>query len=398
MKKQKIEKIADIVMEYSLYGMLFFIPISIAAIEAMAGICFTAFIVKKIVNPDFSFLKNKIYLILLAFFIFNALSLFNSGPYLAKSLKALFFKWFEFLLIFMLAAEGLNNRIRLRNFIIVAVFSAGLISFDGIFQKISGTDFIRGNLLSATGFITASFKNQNSFSAYLIIATLLAISLFMVSHLKIAHKTALFILALLCGTCLLLTQSRGAMLGFFAGLILFSLLSGNYRIILVCLLVFSVALLVLPAYQKKVINTIFYHDSGDRLALIQTTWSMIKDRPFLGMGLGTYMDHFNKYSSMKDVTYYAHNSIMQMWAEAGIFTLLSFLTFLGLLFTKAIKAFKRNKDLAMLGILCGLSAFIIHGFFDNHLYALQLRALFWLMSGALMAMIRAPFIKIEGKE
>ena len=383
-------------MEYSLYGMIFFIPISIAAIEAMAGICFTAFIVKKIVNPDFSFLKNKIYLILLTFFIFNALSLFNSGPYLAKSLKALFFKWFEFMLIFMLAAEGLNNRIRLRNFIIVAVFSAGLISFDGIFQKIFGTDFIRGNLLSTTGFITASFKNQNSFSAYLIIATLLAISLSMVSRLKIAYKTALFILALLCGTCLLLTQSRGAMLGFFGGLVLFSLFTSNYRIILICLLVFSAALLVLPEFQKKIINTIFYHDSGDRVALIQTTWSMIKDRPFLGMGLGTYMDHFNEYSSMK-VTYYAHNSILQMWTEAGIFTLLSFLAFLGLLFTRALNTFKRNKDLVMLGIFCGLFGYIIHGFFDNHLYALQLRALFWLMSGALIAMIKTPFIKIEEK-
>ena len=84
--------------------------------------------------------------------------------------------------------------------------------------------------------------------------------------------------------------------------------------------------------------------------------------------------------------------------EAGIFTLLSFLVFVGMLFVRGVKAFNRNKDFVLLGVLCGLLAFMAHSLFDNHLYALQLRALFWFMSGVLLALIKTPFINKKKEE
>ena len=397
MTKQKIKDIADIVLEYALYGMLFFIPISIAAIEAMAGIAFTAFIVKKIIDPDFSFLKDHLYLVLLVFFFFNALSLMNSGPYLVKSLKALFFKWFEFMLIFMLASEGLNIRRRMRNMIIVAMFSVGLLSFDGIFQQLTGIDFIRKNLLSTTGYITAAFKNQNSYAPYLALMLLILLSLVSIPGLKIYRKAGLLVLIALSGTCLLLANCRGAWLGFLIGLLLYFILSRNYRISLIFFFIFMTAALLIPSVRVRIFNSLIYKGDGDRIALLRSTWAMIKDNPLLGKGLGTYMDYFPHYSTMK-VTYYAHNSLMQMWAEAGIFTLLSFLVFVGMLFVRGVKAFNRNKDFVLLGVLCGLLAFMAHSLFDNHLYALQLRALFWFMSGVLLALIKTPFINKKKEE
>ena len=100
--KLKILKLLDRAVEYSIYGMIFFIPISIAALGVFAGFTIMFFLIKKAVSLDFSSLKsNKIpALLLLFFFIFMAMSLINSGPLIKKSIWALLIKWgrFPFLL------------------------------------------------------------------------------------------------------------------------------------------------------------------------------------------------------------------------------------------------------------------------------------------------------------
>jgi O-antigen ligase len=389
MAKQNIENIVDITLEYSIYGLLFFIPISIAAIEAFFGIAFTAFLVKKILKPDFAFLKNGIYTVLLIFLLFNALSLFNSGNLLIKSLKALFFKWSEFVLMFMVVGESLNTKKRLRNALLVLLFSLTLISVDCIIQQLTGTDFIRKNLLNTTGFITASFKNQNSLSAYLNVGLILVMSMLFMPRIKNESKIPLFVLFLAALTCLFLTQCRGAWLGFFAGLLIFSVISENYTIFIVFIFIFAVTLALVPSLMSRIIKTFIPGGDADRFALARVAWSMIKEHPVLGRGLGTFMDHFHEYSMIKEA-HYAHNSFLQIWAEAGIFSLLSFLGFLGLFFAKAIKTFKKNKDFILLGITCGLFAFVTHAAFDNHFYALQLRTLFWSIAGILSALIKIP--------
>jgi len=110
---------------------------------------------------------------------------------------------------------------------------------------------------------------------------------------------------------------------------------------------------------------------------------MIKENPFLGKGLGTFMDYFPRYKSLN--TSYAHNCFLQIWAESGIFSILSFLSFLILLFRNSIKSFYNNRDYVILGFLGGAFGFLSHAFFENHLYSLQLSVLFWLWIAILSA-------------
>jgi len=47
-----------------------------------------------------------------------------------------------------------------------------------------------------------------------------------------------------------------------------------------------------------------------------------------------------------------------------------------------------NKNTALVvGLLAGISGFLVQSFFDNNLYALQLVVLFWFMMGLTMAVI-----------
>jgi len=51
--KLRILRFLDVAVEYSVYGLIFFIPISIAMISSFAGFVLTFFLLKKILSPVF---------------------------------------------------------------------------------------------------------------------------------------------------------------------------------------------------------------------------------------------------------------------------------------------------------------------------------------------------------
>ena len=141
-----------------------------------------------------------------------------------------------------------------------------------------------------------------------------------------------------------------------------------------------------------------FHPQGDadRFVVWRATFNMVKEHPFLGKGVGTFMAYFRDYVSNKNIQY-AHNCFLQIWAETGIFSLISFLSFLGFLLWGAITAFVKNRNFIILGIFAGLSGFLVHSFFDTHFYSLQLSALFWTMAGILQALVNIETASNKGE-
>lgn len=378
-------KIFDYITEYSLYGLIFFLPISKAAIEILFGFALLGFLIKKIMNPDFKFIKSWQHLFLLLFLIFSTLSIFNSGPYFAKSLKALFFKWLEYIFIFLIAQDTLSSPLRVRRALTILLIMAGIVGIDGLSQRFLGMEFLRHKAMieikEGTYAISGPFCHYNDFGAYLVVVLSLSVGIFLLGELK--GKARLFLTAagILLVACLLLTLSRGAWLGFFGSLILMLVLSRKYKVLSTILCAFAMVLL-LPGIKERAVLT--FQRGGDmgRIFIWQGAWAMIKERPFLGKGLGTFMDYLPHYAAGLGVQY-AHNCFLQIWAESGIFSLLSFLLFAGSILYKGIKAFKKNPDPFLLGLLSGIFGFLIHSFFDTQFYSLQLSALFWLASGLL---------------
>ena len=393
MTKEKAVVILDKSIEYLLYLMIFFIPISIAAIEIIFTISFFLFLFKKILNPDFNFFKNPTHIFLLLFFGFCALSLFNSGIYFAKSLKALLAKWSEYILIFILVEDTLNTSRKVRNAITIIFLTAGLISLDALFQQFKGIDFIRYHPLHRQlhrAYVTASFENQNGLAAYLLPSIILVnILLFfqLIREKKYYNTYLLFSLYLLSTTVFILTESRGAWLGFILGLFLWAFLSRDKKILLsIC--IFIIILILMPASKIRITETFKPAGDSGRFAIWHSGIAMIKENPFLGKGLGTYMDHFRRYATIPGV-YYAHNCYLQIWAEAGILSLLSFIFFVGSILYKGIRAFKNSSDILLGGVICVIIGLLFHMFFEVHLYSLQLATLSWFMLGLTMAKINA---------
>jgi putative inorganic carbon (HCO3(-)) transporter len=289
--------------------------------------------------------------------------------------------------------DTLTNEKRIRNCLIISLSTAYLIGFDAIFQFFSGVDFLRQHRMvilygeTIPRAITASFTHYNSLSTYLLFNLSLILAL-LISIKEKMYKLILVLLMLLLQVCLMLTFSRGSWIGFLFALILMLFLSPKVNKLVTVFIIFILVMLFVPGIRERALFIFSPQGDTDRFVIWKGTFRMIKEHPLLGLGLGTYMDYFMQYVR-KGFIQYAHNSYLQIWAETGIFALLSFILFIGSIFYKGINAFRKTEsDYILLGFLCAFFGFLTHAFFDCHLYSLQLAALFWFMAGIIVALIR----------
>jgi O-antigen ligase len=379
----------DLVTKIGIGGVLFFIPISNALIDSFFGFALMGFIGKKIIKPDFQWLKSRQNIFLVLFFIFMSFSLVNSGQYLEKSLIALFLKWGKFIVLSLIVQDSISRRKDLLIFVCIFLFSAGLAAVSGLVQFLGGVDFLRGReIMIMKGnmrAITSSFSHCNGFGAYLIIPFAISISFLKSSRShKIRVYVFMLILAVILLFCIFHTYSRGAWIGVLAALIAMVLISRRMTIVSVAI-IFAIVLFFIPEFRNILFSIFQSGGDSDRFKYWQVAVTMFKENPFLGKGLGTFMAYFSKYLPNLFPAY-AHNCFLQILAESGIFSLITFLSFVSLVIYSGIKQFFYNRDPVLLGGLCGLIGFLAHSFFEVSLYSLPLATLFWVWIGIVSAL------------
>ena len=394
--KERVFIVARKTQEFALYATVFFIPISIALVELFVSVALVAFIVKKIITPDFTFIKTRIHFFVLLFYIFCGFSLLNSGHHIHTSIHALFLKWGQYILIFLMVQDALISDKHLRIAVKILLFGGCLVAIDGIFQYFCGWEFLRERKIMLMGdsikAITGPFPHYNGFAAYLICP----ISLFMTAILgknefrfsvpfrnKMIYCGMFLALFMLLG-CLLLTLSRGGWVGLLFAILLILFLSPKRKFIAAILCSFILAVILIPHTRERFLLTFTFNGDADRFTIWKGAWGMIKEHPFLGMGVGTFMANFSQFIKGLGIRY-AHNCYLQIWAETGIFALISFISLISMLLWQGIMLFRKSQDCIILGLLCSLVGFLVHSFFDTQLYSLQLVVLFWFMAGMIAA-------------
>jgi len=358
--KNKITNVCDKVVFLALCLLVFFIPFSKAGIEN----CFGFFV------------------------LINTLSLINSGQFLLKSLHALFFKWGEYILLYFIAFEIINSKKRFKIILTVFLVSFALIGVDGIWQYFTGTDFLRSRPL-INGWLTASFEHYNIFGSYLCLGIPIAAGLGLAKKAeKPLIKIAVWALVALLLVCITFTYSRGAWVAVLSGLFfifinqLINLPTLTKKLLLILVGgIFMIGLtFILPnSIKNRGISIVKLQGSGRR-ALWKDGIAFIKEKPIFGQGLGTYMN--------KSKGIYAHNCYIQMAAEIGITGLICFLWFLIEFFKLGIHLFKKNNDMLLLGLLAGISSFLINSFFEVNFYSLQVSVLFWFALGMIIGLTK----------
>lgn len=416
MNKEKFFLYFDRLILSCLCFLIFFLPFAKAAAESFTWIAIFLWLFKRVLGYRCGVQKNFIPLTglnnYLALFILANLLAVIFSTYIGLSLRAFFGKELKFIAIYFMLVEIISSKERLKLIFGAIIISATLIIIDGGVQYFTFVDFLRRYKRNS---FCASFQTASGFAAWLIviIPTFIGIVISkMISNVKL--KILLLLLIVIQSFYLLLTLSRGAWLAFITAVIMIIFYLARdialkvkilFSSIIICLVVVYFVLpqpivnKVKDAIRVKIkisqtvndrIKSIVHTGSGSnliRIKLWKESLRIIKNYPLLGCGLNNYAVIVPSYKSFEGGGIYPHNSYLQMAAETGLLGLFSFLAVLFAFFRIGLRYLSQKRDYLVLGVLSGVLAFLIHAFFDTHLYSLQLVVLFWYMLGLSIAAI-----------
>lgn len=402
MNKNKIVNFSKRIVEFSLYLVIFFIPISIALTNIAIGLALVFWLIKKLLLKELYLKKTSINIFLFLIILVSLLSMVNSSN-IISSLKGLQ-KLAKYILLFFMLVETIDEKVKLKRLVFIAILGLGLVSIDGIFQYLVGKDFIRGYTLPkslwkiygnlSTPRIQASMHNPNDFGCYLITIIPVVLSLGVYST-KMLKRLILAIVFLISFFCMFHTQFRGAGLAFLIIVILLSIIKKDVRLVIVVLIFILSLPIILPKpllywlVQNPNPYNFFVEDMGRRQHW-QTALNMIKKHPLVGIGINTFSISYIKYKNIKDpfVGFYAHNSYLHLAGEIGLIGLGIFTWMVIVIIKNWIIFYRKQKDKDLkelsLGIFLGWLGFLIAGILESSLQISNLAVLFWFMSGVLV--------------
>jgi len=278
--------------------------------------------------------------------------------------------------------------------------SAGLIEFSCLDSVLGGEGWTYRRVDGKV------FQHPNVFGLYMAWASPVLLSL----GWKPRRKRSFLVLFL---TAIVLSLSRGTMLGLASGLIVFAVLRRLSRqddvcsasvlnnadvapetsscgrlfrckanhwkamgagavLLMVCILVCT----YMPAFQKDRLLSWAHGSNARRPHIYKATLEMIRDRPLLGFGFGTYEVVFQEYKSPQlaslipetTMNFHAHNDFLQMLAETGAAGGLLYLLVWFVYAAAIVRGIQRGLPEAIVRLQCGLAggmaAIVAHNMFN----------------------------------
>lgn len=286
------------------------------------------------------------------------------------------------------------------------------------FLQYNGIDIVH---LELPRLPVSTMGNLNFTAQYLIGTIPLFVSAFVLARRMSAR---LFFLAalILAVVHLLLTQSRGGLVGFAVSAVLFSILYAGaigspVQHLRNFLRTKAQKLLIICLGSIIVVTSYCILDSGktlDRLVSIFTTrketniyrlltWRdtmrLVAHYPILGVGVGNYQFVFPLYKSeqlwhQQDIfgrtrQVRTHNDYLNILAETGVLGLATFLTIVGVVVVGSLRqctskhAPLAKRTILQIGLLSGICATLAQSLFDFNLYNPASALLFWVSLGLL---------------
>ncbi|MDD2653607.1 MAG: O-antigen ligase family protein [Candidatus Omnitrophica bacterium] len=397
----KIYNSFDMATLFSLCALIFFLPISKASIQIFVSLSILCFFATLITKKLQNFHKTELDIPLFIFFICLCLSVIFAVDF-RTSLITLIKKYAEWFLLFFAIVTTLNTKKRIKIFLIILLLSAISVCFDGIYQQITGADLFRGHNYDYK--MSASFNHYNNFAGYLGVLLPLTLCLSICGKDK-KNRLIFGFITILLGYCLIMTLSKGGCSASLLACILilpFCFLKLKLKklpritleigILLILATLFIIQVTIPKYWISERIPSVAGWNAG-RFGIWHYAFLLFKDRPWLGYGPGSFMTEHIKINPSLLPTY-AHNCYLQMLVEIGVIGLASFLLIIAVFLKTTLKHVLKNRDFLLLGVACGLFAYLLHASIDTHFYSMQLSDFFWIMIGLAIAIAKNGPIEI----
>lgn len=375
---------------------------SSAFVTILVSFSIFAFLVKKITKKEFLPQKNVINLPFLLLFMVSLFSFVNSVCF-RSSMQGVG-KLAIYGTLFIILAEELKDIGQLKKIIVALISGLYLVSLDGVYQLWFGLDLLRHHIYDfVIGMprINATFPHTNIFGSYLTLFLSLPTALTLY-YFKGRRKLLLGLISSLAIFCLIFTFSRSAIAGFGTALLFMAIIRKNKLVLLLLIIILIITPFLLPQniidWIKSVHSPWIAILGKERPTIYKTAFNMIKQHPFLGVGLNTFCLNFQQYRVKEAVDYigsgqyYAHNIYLHLAAETGIISLIIFFWLL-FAFLKSWFKFYKSADnnflkVCSLGIIAGIIAFLINGLTETNLYYPKVAILFWYQIGLFLGILK----------
>lgn len=345
---------------------------------------------------------------LLTYFVIVLISLFGS------TLFYLSFKGFLKTCIYMgfylsLVQYLKTNTHRLKIILYTIAGAIGFESLFAIFQNLlpsdtnsswQDTSYLMPEEVMTRIYGTLQPYNPNLLAGFLIVGTPILYGVTAYLFAKKYYKSGIFgvFLSLASTWAIICTGCRGAYVALaavFVGIFLLSVRffwTNHKKLYLSITGVFcaisAIVILSIQSIRLRFLSIfIMREDSSNsfRFNVYQSALQMLQDNWLLGIGVGNqnFREIYGLYMKTGFDALSAYNIYLEIGVESGIFALLAFLGFLGLMIYQSVKYILNSTDTKNIIIvsmaLLSITGVVIHGLVDTVFFRPQIQLIFWLM-------------------
>lgn len=319
------------------------------------------------------------------------------------SIRFLVFQLTAFLILILVISSVENYR-QLQLVVTLVVLGITVAALYGCYQGIVGvevdlsqTDYTLTGNQGMPGRIYSFFDNPNAFAGILVMAMPLTYALLLNARTWSGRWGAVLSL-LVCVLALAQTYSRAGYIGFVVTVVVFVVL-WNWKCIPALIVAGLCCLPILPTSIYNRILTIGNSADGStnyRMAIWEATFRLLKVYGVQGTGLGSNVLHntFRQFPAMYNGAYpvHTHNLYLQVWAETGIFGLLTFLAAMLHQGKHAVKVcfsgIDRRIRLMIAAAAAGICGVLVMGLVEYVWFYTRSLYLFWFVFAVIVAGIK----------
>jgi O-antigen ligase len=308
-----------------------------------------------------------------------------------------FLSYFGLSVIFLYAVRSINfsNIMRVYK---IGIVTGALLSAYGVLQ-ISGRDFVAWD--NPYSSMISTLGNPNFASATLAILSMIGLSGVLVKNIHIFFKALGIVSTVLALIAIVISGSRqGLLVIFFSSIFYLSVYSymrsRKLGIFVVGFSVVGAILAILGMLQKGPLVSLLYKDSVSvRGYYWRAGIEMFKDSPLTGVGVDRYGAFFKQFREVGYPLKYgfeitssnAHNTFIQIFAMAGFFAGIFYLSLVIYVFLSGLRLLKQCQPNEKTIVLCLLSAWL--GFQAQSLISIDnlgISVWGWLLGGGILGL------------
>jgi O-antigen ligase len=388
-------------------------PWSIAVLEVAVSFLVLIWAAQEAARGSFQITPNQLYIpmALFAGVVLIQISFHLSAYWYVTWTKGLL--WSSYAGLFFLVSQVFNQR---RPLLIFGLFCAGygfLLALFAIIQQFTSNGKIYWVVSNRYGgWIYGPYVNHAHYAGLMEMLIPFPLVFALTSWAgRSGRAFSLFAAIVMCST-IFLSLSLGGMIAFAAQLAVLSLVmlkasrsaySELLILILLCLALSVWLVWLRPAglvdRLARLLNPISDAGVTGRVAIVRDSLKMLRDRPVLGWGLGTFPVVYPSYRSFYTNLWVneAHNDFVQTLVETGLLGFAFAASFLVLLCRNGIHNLKHwrsdIKSSIVLAAFLGCIGILVHGLFDFNLQIPANAAFFF----ALAALVTARFQQLQDR-